>query len=96
MFVRNILHTGVTRSMTYVDMTLGNQCSSDDDVINTSLRSAGSAAHGSPHDRIEMKATEGEWREGKEGERVKAGREPTHLQRTVARQVGGVRWQGWV
>lgn len=71
MFVRNILHTGVTRSMTYVDMTLGNQCSSDDDVINTSLRSAGSAAHGSPHDRIEMKATEGGGGGGERGRKVR-------------------------
>jgi hypothetical protein len=38
-------------------MILGNQWSSDDDVINTSLRRAGSVAQASPEDRIEMKAT---------------------------------------
>jgi hypothetical protein len=55
--VRKIFHTGVTRSITYVAMILGNQWSSDDDVINTSLRRAGSVAQASPEDRIEMKAT---------------------------------------
>ena len=57
MLVRKIFHTGVTRSITYVAMILGNQWSSDDDVINTSLRRAGSVAQASPEDRIEMKAT---------------------------------------
>ena len=56
MLVRKIFHTGVTRSITYVAMILGNQWSSDDDVINTSLRRAGSVAHASPEDKIEMKA----------------------------------------
>ena len=69
--MRKIFHTGVTRSMTYVAMTLGNQCSSDDDVISTSLRRAGSAAHASPQERIEMNATymkgEGEREGGKRG-----------------------------
>ena len=57
MFVRKIFHTGVTRSMTYVAIMLGNQCSSEDDVISTSLRRAGSMAHASPQDRIDMNAT---------------------------------------
>lgn len=54
--VRKIFHTGVTRSITYVAMTAGNHCSSDDDVISTSLRSAGSVAQDSLQDRIEIKA----------------------------------------
>lgn len=54
--VRKIFHTGVTRSITYVAMTAGNHCSRDDDVISTSLRSAGSVAQDSVQDSMEMKA----------------------------------------
>lgn len=61
--VRKIFHTGVTRSMTYVAMTAGNHCSRDDDVISTSLRSAGSVAHDSVQDRIEIKAAIKRWEE---------------------------------
>lgn len=59
--MRKIFHTGVTRSMTYVAMMLGNQCSRDDDVISTSLRKAGSVAHASPQERIEMNAAYMNW-----------------------------------
>lgn len=56
MLVKKIFHTGVTRSITYVAMTAGNHCSRDDDVISTSLRSAGSVAQDSVQDSMEMKA----------------------------------------
>ena len=59
MVVTNIFHTAVTRSMTYVAMTPGNQCRSDDDVINNSLLREGSVAPPTSQDRVEMKA-EGE------------------------------------
>lgn len=37
--VRNIFHTDVTKSITYVAMTSGNQRSNDNDVIINSLLS---------------------------------------------------------
>ena len=64
---RKIFQTGVTRSMTYVAMTVGNHRRSDDDVINNSLLRAWSIAHDSPHDNIDMKA--GRWGDGGREER---------------------------
>ena len=56
MLVRKMFHTGVTRSMTCVAMAAGNQCRREDEVMRTSLRRPGSAAHCSVQDSTEMKA----------------------------------------